>query len=139
MNEGLSPALAFFLFAALSFVVLRLVIDRLARAKKPILAGPLLAVFGAASGAYFYRLNLQQYFIWHLILFGLVILSWHVKSRVDEKNIARLTGQPQDKPAGKEVVENYTLTRRLLSFGLVSYLAAFATAYYYLFTTTKPG
>jgi len=55
MSQGLSPALLFFLFAAISFLVLRLVIDRLARAKKPILAGPVLAVFGAFSGAYFHK------------------------------------------------------------------------------------
>jgi len=139
MSQGLSPALLFFLFAAISFLVLRLVIDRLARAKKPILAGPVLAVFGAFSGAYFHKFGLHQFFIWHLVLFGLVILAWHVKSRVDEKSIARLTGQAQDKPADKGVVEDYTMTRRLLSFGLVSYLAAFAAAYYYLFTTVKPG
>lgn len=138
MSQGLSPALLFFLFAAISFVVLRLVVDRLARAKKPILAGPLLAVFGALSGAYFFRLNMQQFFIWHLILFGLVILSWHLKSRVDEKNIKKITGEPQDKSADNEVLQTYTMTRRLLSFGLVSYLAAFSAAYYYLFTTTTP-
>jgi uncharacterized membrane protein len=138
MNQGLSPALIFFLFAAVSFIVLRLVIDRLTRAKKPIVAGPLLAVFGAISGAYFFRLNMHQFFIWHLILFGLVILSWHLKSRVDEKKIAKVTGLPQDKAADSEVVQTYTMTRRLLSFGLVSYLAAFSASYYYLFTTTKP-
>ncbi|HKY87294.1 MAG TPA: hypothetical protein VJL90_11085 [Pseudorhodoplanes sp.] len=138
MSQGLSPALLFFLFAAISFIVLRLVVDRLARARKPIFAGPLLAVFGAISGAYFFRLNMHQFFIWHLILFGLVILSWHLKSRVDDKNIAKVTGLPQDKLADGEIVQNYTMTRRLLSFGLVSYLAAFSAAYYYLVTTTKP-
>lgn len=138
MSQGLSPALLFCLFAAISFIVLRLVIDRLTRAKKPILAGPLLAVFGALSGAYFLRLNLQQFFIWHLLLFGLVILSWHVKSRVDEKNIPKITGQRQEKSADSDVVQSYTMTRRLLSFGLVSYLAAFSAAYYYLFTTASP-
>ena len=87
----MSPALNFLLFAAVTFVVLRLVIDRLTRAKKPIWAGPLFAIFGAASGVYFFRLGMHSFFIWHLILFGLVILSWHVKSRADEKNIAKAT------------------------------------------------
>jgi hypothetical protein len=135
MSQSLPSALAFFLFAAISFLVLRLVVDRLARAKRPIWAGPLLAIFGAISGAYFFRLNLHQYFIWHIILFGLVIFSWHVKSRADQKNIAKTTGQ---ETVSTQVLEEYTMTRRLLSFGLVSYLAAFAAAYYYLFTTTKP-
>jgi uncharacterized membrane protein len=131
----MSPALSFLLFAAVTFVVLRLVIDRLTRARKPIWAGPLLAIFGAVSGAYFFRLGMQNFFIWHLILFGLVIMSWHVKSRADEKNIGKALGQ--EKPDAK-VIEEYTMTRRLLSFGLVSYLAAFSAAYYYLFTTAKP-
>jgi hypothetical protein len=135
MNQGLPSALTFFFFAAVSFLVLRLVVDRLARAKRPMWAGPLLAIFGAISGAYFFRLNLHQYFIWHLILFGLVILSWHVKSRVDESKMAKVTGQ-EKVPA--DVLEDYAMTRRLLSFGLVSYLAAYSAAYYYLFTTTKP-
>jgi hypothetical protein len=134
MNQGLPSALTFFFFAAVSFLVLRLVVDRLARAKRPMWAGPLLAIFGAISGAYFFRLNLHQYFIWHLILFGLVILSWHVKSRVDEKKMAKVTGQ-EKVPA--DVLQDYAMTRRLLSFGLVSYLAAYSAAYYYLFTTTK--
>ena len=134
MNQGLPSALTFFFFAAVSFLVLRLVVDQLARAKRPMWAGPLLAIFGAISGAYFFRLNLHQYFIWHLILFGLVILSWHVKSRVDEKKMAKVTGQ-EKVPA--DVLQDYAMTRRLLSFGLVSYLAAYSAAYYYLFTTTK--
>jgi hypothetical protein len=38
-------------------------------------------------------------------------------------------------PAGKsdaDVIQSYTMTRRLLSFGFVSYLAAFSATYYYL-------
>src|SRR5262245_39871366 len=110
MNEGqaLPGALTFLLFAAVTFIVLRLVLDRLARASKPFLAGPLLEVFGAFSGAYFYRLGMHTFFIWHLILFGLVILSWHVKSRVDEAKLAKISAAGDKLQS--QVVQDYTMT-----------------------------
>jgi len=139
MTQGLPPALAFLLFAALSFLALRFILDKLARINRAAWAGPVLAVFGALSGAYFHRIGLHQFFVWHLLLFTLVIFSWHAKSRVDEKKLQRITGPSgtEDTAAdetNRDVVQSYELTRRLLSFGLVSYLAAFAAAYYFLFT-----
>jgi hypothetical protein len=140
MSQGLPSPLMFLLFAAASFLCLRFIIEKLARIDKPIWAGPVLAAFGALSGAYFHRIGLHQYFIWHLVIFALVIFSWHAKSRIDDKKLEKLRGQPAADgsvaPApSSDVLENYTMTRRLLSFGLVSYLAAFSAAYYYLFTS----
>jgi len=40
-----------------------------------------------------------------------------------------------EKMAKTDVVQTYTMTRRLLSFALVSYLAAFSAVFYYLFTS----
>ena len=139
MIQGLPSPLVFLLFAAASFLCLRFIIEKLARIDRPIWAGPVLAAFGALSGAYFHRIGMHQYFIWHLVIFALVIFSWHAKSRLDDKRLQKLTGQtaadgtviPGPTP---EALESYAMTRRLLSFGLVSYLAAFSAAYYYLFT-----
>jgi hypothetical protein len=136
MNSALPPALAFFLFAAASFIVLRLALNGFARNDRAAYAAPVLVIFGALSGVLFYNFHLHQYFIWHLILFGLVILSWHAKSRVDDKRLVEMAqagADPKD-PSTAKLVESYALTRRLLGFGLVSYLAAFSASYYYLFT-----
>ncbi len=139
MIQGLPPALAFLLFAALTFIALRVVIDKLARMQRPVLAGPILAAFGALSGAYFFQMGLHRFFIWHLVLFALVILSWHAKSRVDDRKLMQMagpsgSGESAPDQSRKELIQSYGMTRRLLSFGLVSYLAAFSAAYYYLFT-----
>ncbi len=136
MNAALSPALAFFLFVAISFIVLRFGLNSFARYNRAAYAAPAFILFGAASGALFYKFALHQYFIWHLILFALVIVSWHAKSRVDDKKLIEIAqaGVRPANPSASELVQSYALTRRLLGFGLVSYLAAFSTAYYYLVT-----
>jgi hypothetical protein len=61
-------------------------------------------------------------------------MSWHAKSRVDDKKLIEMARRGAA-PAGKsdaEVIQSYTMTRRLLSFGFVSYLAAFCATCYYL-------
>jgi hypothetical protein len=141
MIQGLPAPILFLLFAAASFFVLRLALDKLARVNKATWAGPVLAVFGALSGAYFNRIGLHSYFIWHLVIFALVIFSWHAKSRMGQKKVEQMSEQAAAEggvvsaPA-TDVVADYVMTRRLLSFGLVSYLCAFAAAYYYL--STRP-
>jgi hypothetical protein len=136
MNAALPPALLFFLFAAISFLGLRVALNGFARSNRAPYAAPALILFGAASGVLFHNLRLHQYFIWHVILFALVILSWHTKSRVDDKKLIEMahTGADPRDPSTTKLVESYALTRRLLGFGLVSYLAAFSASYYYLFT-----
>jgi hypothetical protein len=47
--------------------------------------------------------------------------------------MARRGAAAKDK-SDSEVVQSYTMTRRFLSFGLASYLAAFAATCYYLMT-----
>ncbi len=133
-NPALPAALLFLGFAAVSFVMLRAIINYLARANYPALAAPLLIVFGTVSGLMFLRMGLQNYFIWHLILFALVIFSWHAKSRVDDQKLVDMAKRGAA-PTGKsdaDVIQSYTMTRRLLSFGLASYLAAFSATCYYL-------
>jgi hypothetical protein len=133
-NQALPQALLFFGFAAVSFLVLRGVVNYLARVNQPALAAPVLIVFGSASGVVFLRFGLQNFFIWHLLLFVLIIFSWHAKSKVEDQKVIDLARRGAA-PAGKsdaEVIASYTMTRRLLSFGLASYLAAFAATCYYL-------
>ena len=140
MNQ-LPAALMFLAFAGGSFAILRLLLNYLARANRPTLAPPLMILFGAVSGAIFFRSNLHQFFIWHVIIFALVIFSWHAKSRVEGKRVADISRQRAEKEGkeAKDVLHDYTLTRRLLSFGLVSYLAAFSSVYYYLVLKGPPG
>src|SRR5262245_11088475 len=120
--QALPPAIAFLLFACATFLALRFILERLAKTNSAIWAGPVLAVFGAFSGAYFHKIGLHQFFIWQLVLFALVIFSWHAKSRVNEKRMAQLTGQVGPDGAtpdlDKDLVQDYAMTRRLLSFGL---------------------
>jgi hypothetical protein len=133
-NQALPPALLFLGFAALSFVILRLIINHLSRTDHAALAAPVLILFGTLSGLAFLRLGLDSFFIWHVILFGLIIFTWHAKSRVEDKKLLELAKRGAA-PAGKsdaEVIQSYTMTRRLLSFGLASYLAAFSATCYYL-------
>ncbi|HEY4773774.1 MAG TPA: hypothetical protein VIH40_03050 [Xanthobacteraceae bacterium] len=136
MSNQLSQALSFLFFAAVSFVAIRALFNHLARSNRAALAAPILIVVGAISAVLFLRMQLQQFFIWHLILFALIVFHWHAKSRVEDRKLidmARQGAAPRGTPEA-EVVQSYAMTRRLLSFGLVSYLAAFCTVYYYLFT-----
>ena len=133
-NPALPQSLLFLGFAAVSFLMLRVVINHLARTDRAAFAAPLLILIGAVSGVIFVRLGLQNFFIWHLVLFGLILMSWHVKSKVDDRKLIEMAKQGAA-PAGKsdaDVIQSYTMTRRLLSFGLASYLAAFAATCYYL-------
>ena len=47
--------------------------------------------------------------------------------------MAKRGAAPKDKN-DSDVIQSYTMTRRLLSFGLASYLAAFCATCYYLIT-----
>jgi hypothetical protein len=135
-NQALAQALLFLGFAAVSFLILRAILGHLARTDHAALAAPILIVFGAVSGLAFLRLGLQTFFIWHLVIFALIIFTWHAKSRVDDQKLvdmARRGAAAKDK-SDSEVVQSYTMTRRFLSFGLASYLAAFAATCYYLMT-----
>src|SRR5262245_13310153 len=99
-NQALPQALLFLGFAAVSFLMLRAIINHLARTDHAALAAPLLIVFGTASGVVFLRLGLQNFFIWHLILFALIMLSWHAKSRVDDQKLIEMARRGAA-PAGK--------------------------------------
>jgi hypothetical protein len=132
MNEATSSALTFLLFAGISFVLLRYILNTLARMNKAAWAGPILILLGALAGRYFFSLGMHQYFIWYLVIFGLVIMSWHAKSHTNQKKLQQISGDGA--APDPEVIQAFTMTRRLLSFGLVSYLAAFSAAYYYLYT-----
>jgi hypothetical protein len=132
MTQTLPPTLMFLFFVAASFAVLRAALANFARDNRAVYAAPTLIVFGVVSAYFFHQLALHQFFIWHLLIFTLIIFSWHAKSRVDDAKLvemARASGK--DDPAA---VEKYGLTRRLLGFGLVSYICAFGAVYYYLYS-----
>lgn len=140
----LSPAIAFLLFAVASFLMLRYVLANFASEERARYAPPILIFAGAASGVLFFRMELGQYYIWFLMIFALIIFRWHAQSRPEGKAVLEKvdqivpTGNAKKTAAADEirsgVVQTYTMTRRLLSFGLVSYLAAFSAVFYYLFT-----
>jgi hypothetical protein len=132
MTQDLPPTMIFLAFVAASFAVLRAVLSNFARDNRAAYAAPALILFGAISAFIFHRLALHQFFIWHLLIFMLIIFSWHAKSRVDDaKLVDMLRASGKDEPGA---VAAYGLTRRLLGFGLVSYLCAFSAVYYYLYT-----
>ena len=132
MSQSFPPTMMFLFFAAATFLVLRAVLANFARDDRAVYAAPALIVFGIVSAYIFNQLALQQFFIWHLLIFTLVIFSWHAKSRVDDKKLAdMLRAQGKDDP---KAIEAYGTLRRLLSFGLVSYICSFAALYFYLYT-----
>ncbi|MGZ5829992.1 MAG: hypothetical protein ACXWLC_10670 [Rhizomicrobium sp.] len=131
MNQSLPPTMIFLAFVAASFAVLRAVLTNFARDNRAAYAAPTLVIFGVVSAFIFNRLELHQFFIWHLLIFTLIIFSWHAKSRVEDKKVVEALKAKNDPKAEQE----YALTRRLLGFGLVSYLCAFAAVYYYLHST----
>jgi hypothetical protein len=106
-------------------------------------AVPLLIVVGAISGVLFAKLQLGQYYIWFLMIFALIIIRWHAESRPENKKVQAIVEKVEaeastakTKAAEKQdVAQTYAMTRRLLSFALVSYLAAFSATFYYLFTS----
>ena len=146
MSQSLSPAVAFLLFTVASFLMLRYVLANYATPARARYAVAILLTAGAASGALFFRLQLGQYYIWFAMIFALIIFRWHAQSKADDKKILEIAGQTAGTAkAGRptmanaagnpEVVQTYNVTRRLLSFALVSYLAAFSAVFYYLFTS----
>jgi len=138
-----APALIFLLFTVASFFLLRYVLANFAREDRALYAVPILAVAGAVSGFLFARLQIGQYYIWFLMIFALIIIRWHAESRPENKKVQAIvkqveteTGAAASRATGKQdVAQTYAMTRRLLSFALVSYLAAFSTVFYYLFTS----
>jgi len=135
MSQSLSPAIVFLLFTVASFLMLRYVLANFARDERARLAPPILIAAGAISGVLFYKLQLGQYLVWFLMIFGLIIMRWHATSRPESKKVQEIAGKIAAGEATKtDVVQSYTMTRRILSFGLVSYLAAFSGVFYYLFT-----
>jgi hypothetical protein len=135
MSQSLSPAITFLLFTVASFLMLRYVLANFATDERARYAPPILIAAGAISGVLFHRLQLGQYLIWFLMIFALIILRWHAMSRPENKQVQAVVDKMSGEKATKaDVVQTYTMTRRILSFALVSYLTAFAAAFYYLFT-----
>jgi uncharacterized membrane protein len=130
MSENMSPALVFLAFAVATFVVLSAVLKNFAEDKRAAYAAPVLVVFAVGSAFLFNKLGLQQYFIWHLLIFTLIVFSWHAKSRVESASVSALLKEKSKTDPQAE--QTYAMTRRLLSFGLVSYLCAFAALFYFL-------
>ena len=81
MTQSLPPTLMFLVFVAASFAVLRAVLTNFAKDNRAAYAAPALIIFGVVSAFIFNRLALHQFFIWHLLIFTLIIFSWHAKSR----------------------------------------------------------
>jgi hypothetical protein len=128
----LSPALLFLFFVAASFAVLRAALANFARDDRATYAAPALIVFGVVSAFIFNHLALHQFFIWHLLIFSLIVFSWYAKSRISDKKLIEMS-----RTSGKDdtdVVQTYGTTRRLLGFGLVSYVCSFSAVYFYLYT-----
>ena len=136
MSQSLSPAVIFLLFTVASFLMLRYVLANFAQDERARFAPPILIAAGAISGMLFYRLQLGNYLIWFLMIFALIILRWHATSRPESKQVQAIVDKvAAEKTAKTDVVQTYSMTRRLLSFALVSYLAAFSAVFYYLFTS----
>jgi hypothetical protein len=141
----LAPALIFLAFTVVSFLMLRYVLANFAREERAIYAVPLLIAIGAISGVLFAELQLGQYYIWFLMIFALIIIRWHAESRPENKKVKAVVekveaeaGAAKTKTAAKQdVAQTYAMTRRILSFALVSYLAAFSATFYYLFTSGR--
>jgi hypothetical protein len=122
----------FLFFVAASFAVLRALLTSFAKDNRAAYAAPAMIAFGVVSAFIFHHLALQQFFIWHLLIFTLIVFGWYAKSRVsDEKLIEMSRASGKNDP---DVVQTYGTTRRLLGFGLVSYVCSFSAVYYYLFT-----
>ncbi len=135
MSQSLSPAIVFLLFTVASFLMLRYVLANFAQDDRVKFAPPILIFAGVISGLLFYKLQLGQYLVWFLMIFGLIIMRWHATSRPESKKVQEIAGKIASGDTAKtNVVQTYTTTRRILSFGLVSYLAAFSGVFYYLFT-----
>ena len=128
----LPPTLMFLFFVIATFAVLRAALASFAKDDRAAYAAPALIIFGAISGYIFNHLALHQFFIWHLLIFTLIVFGWYAKSRMSDDKLLELS-----RASGKndpDIVQTYGTTRRLLGFGLVSYVCAFSAAYYYLFT-----
>jgi hypothetical protein len=126
------PAMMFLFFVAASFAVLRAALANFAKDNRASYAAPALIVFGVVSAFIFHRLALQQYVIWHLLIFSLIVFGWYAKSRIsDDKLIEMHRASGKDDP---DIVETYGTTRRLLGFALVSYVCSFSAVFFYLFT-----
>ncbi len=149
MNQAAaSPAVTFLLFTVASFLMLRYALRTFAQNDRARYAAPVMIFVGVVSGTLFFRMQLGQYYIWFLMIIALIIFSWHAKSRLDDKKILELAGKTEapkktgrptmaNKDGTSDIVQHYTMTRRLLSFGLVSYIAAFSGTFYYLFTAAN--
>jgi hypothetical protein len=128
----LPPSMMFLFFVAASFAVLRAVLANFAKDNRASYAAPALIIFGVVSAFIFNQLALQQFFIWHLLIFSLIVFGWYAKSRVDDAKLIEMSrASGKDDP---DIVQTYGTTRRLLGFGLVSYVCSFSAVYYYLFT-----
>jgi uncharacterized membrane protein len=135
MSQSVSPAITFLLFTVASFLMLRYVLANFARDDRAKFAPPILIFAGAVSGVLFFRLQLGQYLIWFLMIFALILIRWHATSRPEGKKVQEIVSKiASEETAKADTVQTYTMTRRLLSFALVSYLAAFSAVFYYLFT-----
>jgi hypothetical protein len=131
-GQAWSQPFVFIAFEAISFIIAREIVQSSAHKDKAYLAVLGLILLGAASGVAFHYMRLDGFLIWHFVFYGLVTFAWHRKSNVGDEKLTALA-QVEAARTGSdlaEVKQNYILVRRLLSFGLISYFAAFALTYY---------
>lgn len=143
----LAPAFIFLAFTVVSFLMLRYVLAKFASNDRALYAVPILMIAGVVSGVLFAQLQLGSFYIWFLMIFALIIIRWHAQSRPESKKVQEIVEKTATETAGSgqkarvgaaeaktKIEQDYAMMRRLLSFALVSYLAAFSVVFYYLFT-----
>jgi len=132
-SSAFNQLMTFIGFEAATFYIVRTTLDQTARREMASIAAPILILVGAISGPIFVQFKLSNLFVWHMIFFGLVCFAWHRQSLLKDDRLNELA-EKASKETGKttdDIKANYLFTRRLLSFGLVSYFGAFSIAFYY--------
>ncbi len=96
--------------------MLRAALANFAEDNRATYAAPALILFGVVSAFVFNHLALQQFFIWHLLIFSLIVFGWYAKSRVDDAKLIEMSrASGRDDPDIVEDLRDHAPAARLRS------------------------
>jgi hypothetical protein len=136
MLADLRPILLFMGFVGFSYVVLRYLLGYVTNHRIAPIAVPGSALFGVLSAWLLLSWKLQDFFIWQLIFAAFLFLHWYrVNNMQTDKLTAAARAAAERAQADEDaVLAAYLLTRWYMRLSMLSYLAAFALGFAYLYT-----
>jgi hypothetical protein len=137
MHSTVSIAIACFLFLAISYFSLRVIFNYSTYHKFAYIAIPALIGFAIFSGWILFKLRLDGFFMWHLVIMSFIFYGWLRHNYMKPDDLVERSKKLSSVAGGDEFafIKSYMRTRRYLFVSIFSYLLFFSVSYLYFYNS----